>query len=101
MYRNTRKFAQLASLALALLCLPAFAAQPAPPRTVQQFTTNWRFTQSDPSNAQSPDFNDSSWTTVTLPHDWSIAGPVRQDAPSKAAGGFFPTGVAWYRNTFD
>jgi beta-galactosidase len=33
------------------------------------------------------------------PHDWSIAGPVRADAPSRAAGGFFPTDIGWYRHT--
>ncbi len=68
-------------------------------RTIQQFTDAWRFTQSDPAEAKSPTFDDTQWQTVTLPHDWSIAGPVREDAPSKGAGGFFPTGIAWYRKT--
>jgi beta-galactosidase len=66
-------------------------------RTIQQFTDAWRFSQSDPAEAKSPIFDDTQWATVTLPHDWSIAGPVKQDAPSKAQGGFFPTGTAWYR----
>lgn len=35
-----------------------------------------------------------------MPHDWSIAGPVSPENPSGPAGGFFPTGVAWYRKTF-
>jgi beta-galactosidase len=37
---------------------------------------------------------------VTLPHDWAIAGPVKEDAPSRGAGGFFPTGIGWYRKSF-
>ena len=85
------------SLPSALWCLLALPAQAA--RTIQQFTEGWRFTQSDPAEAQSPTFDDTQWQTVTLPHDWSIAGPVKPDAPSKGSGGFFPTGIAWYRKT--
>jgi beta-galactosidase len=84
---------------LATLLLTILATAATQPRQIQQFTTNWRFTQSDPANAQSPTFDDSAWKPVTLPHDWSIAGPVKEDAPSRAAGGFFPTGIAWYRHT--
>ena len=68
-------------------------------REIQQFTSNWRFLQSDAPGAQSPTFDDSAWVPVTLPHDWSIAGPVKEDAPSRGAGGFFPTGIGWYRHT--
>ncbi len=82
-------------LAALLITLPLQAA----PRTIQSFTQSWRFTQSDPANAQTPTFDDASWQTVTLPHDWSIAGPVAQTNPSGPAGGFFPTGIAWYRKT--
>jgi beta-galactosidase len=71
------------------------------PRQIQQFTTDWRFLLSDAPNAQSPTFDDSAWKPVTLPHDWSIAGPVEENAPSRAAGGFFPTGIAWYRHTLE
>jgi beta-galactosidase len=70
------------------------------PRTVEQFTTGWRFLQTDAPSAEKPGFDDSAWTSVTLPHDWSIAGPVKDDAPSRGAGGFFPTGIGWYRKTF-
>ena len=80
-----------------LLAMPSYAL--AQTRPIQQFTDGWRFTQSDPAEAKSPTFDDTQWQTVTLPHDWSIAGPVREDAPSKGAGGFFPTGIAWYRKT--
>jgi beta-galactosidase len=67
---------------------------------IQQFTTGWRFVQADPPGAEKPDFDDSAWAGVTLPHDWSIAGPVKEDAPARGAGGYFPTGVSWYRKTF-
>src|SRR5882757_6889912 len=87
-------------LATAILTTHAFAAlHLIPSRVIQSFDSDWRFTQSDPANAQSPTFDDVQWKTVTLPHDWSIAGPVEENAPSRGAGGFFPTGVGWYRRT--
>jgi beta-galactosidase len=84
-------------LAAALGAAEAIAAGP---RTVQQFTTGWVFLQDDAAGAQAPEFNDAAWKPVTLPHDWSIAGPVKQDAPSLGAGAFEPTGIGWYRKTF-
>ena len=43
-----------------------------------------------------PDFDDSGWQHVTLPHDWAIAGPF---TPSGGGGmGRLPSGgVGWYR----
>ena len=85
-------------LLLLLLLAPVLATAQSHPRQIQQFTTNWRFLQSDVPGAESPTFDDSTWKPVTLPHDWSIAGPVEENAPSRAAGGFFPTGIGWYRH---
>ena len=70
------------------------------PRAIQQFTTGWRFLQADAAGAEKVAFDDSAWKSVTLPHDWSIAGPAKEDAPSKGAGAFMPTGVGWYRKSF-
>ena len=81
-----------------LLASLSAVAQPQT-RQIQSLDSDWRFLQSDASGAQSPTFDDSSWRAVTLPHDWSIVGPVKEDAPSRAAGGFFPTGIGWYRRT--
>jgi len=94
-------------LLAAIIALPAVlhaAPAPAPamqkPRVIQQFTTGWRFRQADAPGAEKPGFDDSAWIAVTLPHDWSIAGPFKEDAPSKGAGAFAPTGIGWYRKTF-
>ena len=47
-----------------------------------------------------PGFDDSTWRPVTLPHDWGIEGPFRQDLPGDT--GKLPwAGSAWYRKTFD
>ena len=87
-------------LILALLTTPALPAlHLSEPRQIQSFDSDWRFLQSDAPNAQSPIFDDSAWKPITLPHDWSIVGPVDENAPSRAAGGFFPTGIGWYRHT--
>jgi len=47
----------------------------------------------------SPSFNDSGWRHLTLPHDWGIEGPFRQDYSGET--GKLPWfGVAWYRKHF-
>jgi len=98
--------AALIALPLALHAAPAaapaatHAAAPQQPRVIQQFTTGWRFIQADATGAEQPSFNDSSWKPVTLPHDWAIAGPFTEDAASRGAGAFAPTGIGWYRKTF-
>lgn len=35
---------------------------------------NWKFIQSDVKDAENPDFDDTGWRTLNLPHDWSIEG---------------------------
>ncbi len=100
-----RCVALLLALPLSLHAAPAPAAASTAgasqrPRAIQQFTAGWRFLPADALGAEESGFDDSSWKSVTLPHDWSIAGPVKEDAPSRGAGGFFPTGIGWYRKTF-
>lgn len=89
----------LPALAFSLLA-PLFASSQAPVRTIVDFNPQWKFLQGDPTHAERPAFEDASWRTVTVPHDWSISGPVDPANASGPAGGFFPTGIAWYRKTF-
>ena len=43
-----------------------------------------------------PDFNDSQWRLLNLPHDWGIEGPFKQELRGETAK--LPwIGVAWYR----
>src|ERR1035437_5918352 len=99
-----RRFPMLAAALIALASLlhaaPAAAQPQQKPRVIQQFTTGWKFLQADAPGAEKPAFDDSAWMSVTLPHDWSIAGPFKEDAPSRGAGAFAPTGIGWYRKTF-
>ncbi len=46
-----------------------------------------------------PDFDDSGWRRLDLPHDWGIEGPFRQEYPGNT--GKLPFwGVGWYRKHF-
>jgi beta-galactosidase len=71
--------------------------------TVRQrviFTEHWRFALGDIQGAQNPDFDDSEWRILTLPHDWSIEGAFREDNPAGTSGGALPGGIGWYRKAF-
>ncbi len=60
----------------------------------------WRFTPGDTTGAERPGFDDRTWRRLDLPHDWSIEGTPREDAPAGGRGGYFPTGIGWYRKAF-
>jgi beta-galactosidase len=82
------------------LDLPAISAIPAQPERRSNFDSQWKFVKGDPQGAQSPDFNDGSWKTLDLPHDWSIEGPFSEEAPAAGNGAYLPTGIGWYRKHF-
>ena len=63
--------------------------------------TNWRFCRGDCPGAEQPDYDDSRWEAVLVPHDWSIAGDFREDEPAGGAGGYLPAGIGWYRTNVD
>jgi len=46
-----------------------------------------------------PEFDDSRWRVLTLPHDWGIEGPFHQDHPGET-GKLAWWGVGWYRKAF-
>ncbi len=62
------------------------------------FNEQWKFFKGDEAGARDPAFNDGSWRTLELPHDWSIEGPFDSNLASCTA--FLPCGVGWYRKTF-
>lgn len=66
----------------------------------QLFDFGWKFATGDYAGASEAVFDDSEWRTLNLPHDWSIEGITRPDAPSGNDGGYFPTGTGWYRKYF-
>jgi beta-galactosidase len=66
----------------------------------QLFDDNWKFFLGDTALAKSNDFNDVTWRSLDLPHDWSIEGKISPKNPTGGAGGYFPAGIGWYRKTF-
>jgi len=65
------------------------------------FNDGWRFHHGEASGAESPEFDDSQWRRLSLPHDWAIEGDFSIDNPSGTGGGALPGGTGWYRKTFD
>lgn len=70
------------------------------PRLSLSADRGWKFQLGDAQGAEAPGYSDQSWRIVNLPHDWSIESRPNKDNPSGAGGGFFPTGLGWYRKTF-
>lgn len=62
---------------------------------------NWKFMLGDQAGAEAPDYDDSDWSFLSLPHDWMIEQPVNKNNPSGTAGGYYPEGIAWYRKILD
>jgi beta-galactosidase len=87
--------------AASLMFALQLSAKTAPdPRTVLSADSNWKFATGDPAGAESVAFDDHSWRVVTVPHDWSIEGLPAEKNPTGSGGGFYPSGVAWYRKSF-
>ncbi|GAB1855911.1 beta-galactosidase GalB [Flavobacteriaceae bacterium MHTCC 0001] len=79
---------------------------------------NWKFSNYDYGAAFQKDFNDETWESITIPHDWAAEGKfdfandiqltqVIQDGERKAkfrcgrSGALPYTGIGWYRTHFD
>lgn len=101
---------------LVLFCVAVLQAQTA--REEFLLEKNWKFSKGDYPDAIQNNFNDKSWQSVTVPHDWAIYGPfdrkhdlqevaVTQNGETKATiktgrtGGLPYVGIGWYRNTFN
>lgn len=69
-------------------------------RTVEDFNFGWAFNLGDSIDYSAPEFDDSSWRKLHLPHDWSIEGDFSIDNPSTPSGGALPGGIGWYRKQF-
>ena len=48
--------------------------------------------------AAAPDYDDSSWKPIDLPHDWAVEQPFDQKANSNQ--GYRARGMGWYRKYF-
>jgi beta-galactosidase len=103
--------AALVGVASAIGIQNALASQPAganqsnasatPPRVRRSsFDDGWSFAKGDIAGAEAPQFTGGTWTPVIVPHDWSIAGPFSETEPCGSEGAYLPTGIGWYRKSF-
>ena len=94
------------------------------------FDSDWRFFRDDAPGAETPDFDDTAWRLLNLPHDWSIedlppgtnsssaipastgrrgrgrvnfqaVGPFSPESPGGRATGYVLGGTGWYRKHFE
>ena len=65
------------------------------------FDAAWKFHLGDVSGAQATTFDDSSWTSLDVPHDWSISQAFTQNSPAGCRRWVSEQGsTGWYRKTF-
>ena len=79
-------------------------------RTQTLFDNNWKFFLGDADDAKNISFNDASWRSLILPHDWSIEdlpnqsdsviGPFTSKSIGATATGYTVGGIGWYRKHF-
>lgn len=60
----------------------------------------WRFALGANPTASQPNFDDSSWRMLNVPHDWSIEGRYNRHNKTGRGGGYLPSGEGWYRKSF-
>lgn len=70
-------------------------------RLTMDFNQGWLFHLNDVPAAKATDFNDSNWKNITVPHDWSFNNGISPDGSQGARGGYFDSGIGWYRKTFN
>jgi len=72
----------------------------------EKLNDGWRFMRVDTAwniretpDMRKPDYDDSRWRRVTLPHDWGVELPMSPDKGS--CQGYLPGGIGWYRLRMD
>jgi beta-galactosidase len=104
MFRSGIRLAKTLRLVAAVMVLASATELSAQtrsnPRAVFSADADWKFFLGDPAAADSLNFDDSSWRTLTVPHDWSIEGLPDENNSTGASGGYLPAGIGWYRKTF-
>lgn len=72
---NFKQIPFICFINLSLIATPINGyADPGETRQIQPFDSGWRFYASDVNGSEIPEYNDSSWLKVDVPHDWSIEG---------------------------
>ena len=74
------------------------------------FDSGWKFKKGDIAQAELPEFDDSDFRNLSLPHDWSIEfnsiqdedhiGPFVKGIKDSTSTGNIEGGIGWYRKHF-
>lgn len=63
-----------------------------------EFNNDWKFYLGEAPGAEAKVYNDAEWTTLNVPHDYSIDQEYTNSG--EAESGYRPGGVGWYRKAF-
>ncbi|MDP4264945.1 MAG: glycoside hydrolase family 2 TIM barrel-domain containing protein [Bacteroidota bacterium] len=85
---------------LIILLTVSLHAQVQDSRKIIVFDNDWKFFKGDMTGAEASGFNDATWRSLNVPHDWSIEGPYDRNNTTGRGGGYLPGGIGWYRKTF-
>ena len=75
-------------------------------RQIVAFDQSWLYHNGDATGADTAAFADSTWTSLSVPHDWAIEGtnppanPFSATAATTGRGAWVASGIAWYRKHF-
>ena len=67
-------------------------------RTYIALNENWKFHYGEEPQAWYKGYDDSAWTSVELPHDWSVHMPFEKT--NSSGTGYLSGGIGWYRVRF-
>ncbi|MCR5313283.1 MAG: beta-galactosidase, partial [Bacteroidaceae bacterium] len=105
---------------IGIAVLASFSLNSHAQRKEMLLNQGWKFTRADNMETTAPSqvgFDDRKWQTVTVPHDWAIAGPFDKEVDKQVVAivqngekeasektgrsGSLPwIGAGWYRTTF-
>ncbi|MEO0216541.1 MAG: hypothetical protein ABIL14_05955, partial [candidate division WOR-3 bacterium] len=64
-------------------------------RQIQSLDSDWRFCAGEIEGAEKPEYDDSSWLPVTVPHDFSIEGLAKSETKEDEAPVFYVAKGEW------
>ena len=65
---------------------------------IHQFNDGWKFNLGEVTGANELSYNDTNWSNITLPHDYSLIQEYSKSG--EAESGYKLGGVGWYRKSF-
>ena len=73
---------------------------PVSSRAIYNFNPDWKFAFGDTPGVDQPEFDDSSWASVSLPHTWNDIDSYRAYISHSGGDQSEKFGIGWYRKRF-